>query len=69
MQKTRIEGALIIVEARVSANLSSLPIEHVIGKRQRLLIEMARGMRMEVADELFKRPEWGIGIGAATVPR
>jgi hypothetical protein len=58
VQRTRVDGAVLVIEARVSANLNSLTIEQVVAKRQHILLDMARGMRFEVASELLRTPLW-----------
>ena len=58
VQYTRVEETVLVVGVRTSVNLNSLTIEQVIGKRQRLLIDMARSMSLEVSDELRRSPEW-----------
>ena len=58
VQRTRVDNHVLVIEARVSANLNSLTIEQVVAKRQHILLDMARGMRFEVANELLRTPRW-----------
>ena len=46
--KTRIEGMLLIVESRLSVNLTALTLEQVLNKRQKLVMDMSNGMVLEV---------------------
>ena len=50
--RTRVEGSLLIVEARLSINLNSLTIDQVINKRKKLLNDVAVSLKGEVFDEL-----------------
>ena len=52
---TRIEGSVVVLEVRLSVNLSALTIEQVVSKRRKLLLDMARGMRVEVRDRLTRQ--------------
>merc|ERR1719291_60823 len=48
----RIEGAVIIITARLSLNLNSLTIEQVVGKRQKVVVDMCDGLQSEARREL-----------------
>ena len=52
VQSTRIEGSLLVIEVRLSVNLQALTIEQVIGKRRKLLSEMADQMQLDVRQQL-----------------
>ena len=52
--RTRVEGSLLIVEARLSINLNSLTIDQVVNKRKKLLNDVAVSLRGEVFDELHR---------------
>ena len=44
----RCDGAVLVIEARLSVNLNALTIEQVTGKRLKLLTDMASNMEAEV---------------------
>ncbi len=48
VQGTRVEGTVLVVEAKVSINLMSLTMEKVIGKRKTMLEDMVPGLKAEV---------------------
>ena len=48
----RVEDAALIVGVNLSVNLTALTIEQVIGKRLKLLTDMANGMSFEVQGQL-----------------
>ena len=48
VQATRAEGATLVVEARLSVNLSAMTIEQVVSKRRALLAEMAANTAVEL---------------------
>ena len=49
---SRVEGPLLIVEVKLSVNLTSLTIEQVIGKRKKMLQDMVFGLEAEVRQAL-----------------
>ena len=49
---SRVEGQLLIVEVKLSVNLTSLTIEQVIGKRKKVLQDMVFGLEAEVRQAL-----------------
>jgi len=49
---SRVEGQLLIVEVKLSINLTSLTIEQVIGKRKKVLQDMVFGLEAEVRQAL-----------------
>ena len=51
----RIEGSVVVLEVRLSVNLSALTIEQVVSKRRKLLLDMAHGMQSEVRDRLMQQ--------------
>ena len=48
----RVEGSVLIIEVRLSVNLTSLTIEQVIGKRKKMLQDMVFGLEAEVRQAL-----------------
>jgi NLR family CARD domain-containing protein 3 len=48
----RVEGKVLIVEVKLSINLTSLTIEQVIGKRKKVLQDMVPGLEAEVRQAL-----------------
>ena len=48
VQATRAEGSTLVVEARLSVNLSAMTIEQVVSKRRTLLAEMATNTAVEL---------------------
>jgi hypothetical protein len=49
---SRVEGPMLIVEVKLSVNLTSLTIEQVIGKRKKVLQDMVPGLEAEVLQAL-----------------
>ena len=49
---SRVEGPVLIVEVKLSVNLTSLTIEQVIGKRKKVLQDMVYGLQAEVRQAL-----------------
>ena len=49
---SRVEGSVLIVEVKLSVNLTSLTIEQVIGKRKKMLQDMVFGLEAEVRQAL-----------------
>ena len=49
---SRVEGQVVIVEMKLSFNLTSLTIEQVIGKRKKVLQDMVFGLEAEVRQAL-----------------
>ena len=49
---SRVEGSVLIVEMKLSFNLTSLTIEQVIGKRKKVLQDMVFGLEAEVRQAL-----------------
>eukprot|EP00966_Prymnesium_polylepis_P293171 6771400-Prymnesium_polylepis.1 len=52
VQSTRVEGSVLVVSVALSVNLNALTIEQVIGKRRKLLADMAANMQGEVRGAL-----------------
>ena len=52
VQDTRIDGSVLIVEARLSVNLNALTIEQVVSKRRVLIDQMVGQIRDLVGQEL-----------------
>lgn len=50
VQGTRIEGSVVILEARLSVNMSALTFEQVVGKRKKLITEMCDVVLTEIED-------------------
>merc|ERR1719210_1854547 len=40
VQGTRVQGSLLVIEARLSINLASLTIEQVVSKRKKMVVDM-----------------------------
>ena len=49
---SRVEGTVLVVEVKLSVNLTSLTIEQVIGKRKKMLQDMVVGVEAEVRQAL-----------------
>jgi hypothetical protein len=47
---TRIEGSVVILEARLSVNMNALTFEQVVGKRKKLMTEMCDVVLAELED-------------------
>ena len=52
VQSTRVEGRVLVVETKLSVNLSSLTIEQVLGKRKTVVQDMTEGLLLELQGEL-----------------
>ena len=52
MEGIRVEGANMIVVARVNINLSALTIDQVVSKRRKVVTEMCQSMTEELKSEL-----------------
>jgi hypothetical protein len=52
VQGTRVEGAVLIVEVKLSVNLTSLTMEQVIGKRKKMLQDMLPGLEVQLRQGL-----------------
>uniref|UniRef100_A0A7S2CY98 Uncharacterized protein n=1 Tax=Haptolina brevifila TaxID=156173 RepID=A0A7S2CY98_9EUKA len=48
VQATRIEGSVLVVEARLSINLNALTLEQVISKRRKVLHDMMHDMQADL---------------------
>ena len=64
---TRIEGAVLVVEARLSINLNALTIEQVISKRRKMVGDMCIAMQAEILHEARSEPSWA-QLASAAVP-
>ena len=54
---TRVEGGVIVVETRLSVNLSALTIEQVVSRRRKLCMDMNASMALELMHEV-NTPRW-----------
>ena len=61
MVGARCDGAVLVIEARLSVNLNALTIEQVTGKRLKLLTDMASNMEAEVRAGLGGSGFEGVG--------
>ena len=52
MRGSRVKGKVLIVQLKLSVNLTSLTIEQVIGKRKKVLQDMVPGLEAEVLQAL-----------------
>lgn len=50
-RRTRVEGAVLVVESRLNINLASATIEQVVSRRRKLLREMSETVRDELRRE------------------
>ena len=48
VQSTRVDGSSLVVEAKMSLNMTALTIEQVISKRKKLLTDMVDNFETEV---------------------
>merc|ERR1719428_1079693 len=48
VQKTRAEGAVVVIEVAFTVNLNALTLEQVINKRKKLLDKMWANLRIEI---------------------
>merc|ERR1719414_2321278 len=48
VQGIRVQGSLLVVEARLNINLASLTIEQVVSKRKKMVIDMCENLKLEV---------------------
>ena len=55
MQDTSVEGAVLVVDVKLSVNLASLTIEQVIGKRKKLVRDAAEGARIEARTAMLAK--------------
>ena len=49
LQRTRVDGSVLIYEVRLAVNLAAQTIEQVIAKRRALLGQMQHAMSMEIS--------------------
>ena len=54
---TRVEGGVIVVETRLSVNLTALTIEQVVSRRRKLCMDMCDSMQLELMHEV-SQPKW-----------
>ena len=48
--RTRVDGHVLVVEAKLALNMLSLTLEQVVGKRKKLLLDMGAQMAAEVRE-------------------
>jgi hypothetical protein len=58
VQRSRIEGSVLVVEARLSVNLNALTIEQVVSKRRKMLLDLAAAAPVELRDALAASSDW-----------
>jgi len=54
ISSTRIEGPCLVLVARPSVNPSIVPIEDVVSRREKLLVEMSKTMRVDIETKLHQ---------------
>ena len=52
------QGAVLVVEARLSVNLVALTIEQVVSKRRKVVYDMCANMKQELSSEIMASGEW-----------
>jgi hypothetical protein len=52
LQSSRVEGSVLVIEARLSVNMAAATIEQVVGKRRGMLGAMAHSIEAELVSEL-----------------
>ena len=52
VQRTSVEGSVVVVVLHLSINLTALTIEQVLGKRKKLLVDMVPGLKAELKQAL-----------------
>ena len=62
VHSTRVEGTVLVVEARLSVNLNALTIEEIIAKRHKMLLDMAHDMKQEAWRRYAGRPTQGLAV-------
>ena len=53
-----MDGSGLVVQTRLSVNLSALTLEQVVSKRRKMIMDMGDGMMMEIREELKGKPEY-----------
>jgi hypothetical protein len=56
---TRVESAVLVIEARLSINLNALTIEEVIGKRQKVVRDMCNRLE-DKAMQVARSDKWSV---------
>ena len=54
----RVEGSVLVVEAKMSVNLNALTIEQVVSKRRKVVQDMCDQVVLRFEHEMPKRPAW-----------
>ena len=54
----RVEGRVLVVEAKMSVNLNALTIEQVVSKRRKVVQDMCDQVLLRFEHEIPKRPDW-----------
>lgn len=57
VERTRVDGHALVIEAKFALNLMSLTLDMVISKRRRMVLEVGKQMRSTLGDNL-KLPDW-----------
>lgn len=52
MLRSRVDGTTLVMQTRLSLNMLSLTLEQVVGKRRKLVGDMAQGMALELRGAL-----------------
>ena len=50
-----VEGDMLVVHSKLSLNLSAQTLEEVLSRRRKMLMDMARGIELEVREALSER--------------
>ena len=70
VQRTRVEGSVIIIETRLSINLKSLTMEQQISRRRKLVVDMSANVILEMRSEVNQEPwtklarQCGLDVGS-----
>merc|ERR1719163_437972 len=51
---SEVEGDMLVVKSRLSLNLSAQTLEQVLSRRRKMLMDMAKGIELEIRDSLAK---------------
>merc|ERR1719408_935000 len=51
---SEVEGDMLVVKSRLSLNLSAQTLEQVLSRRRKMLMDMAKGIELEIRDALVE---------------
>merc|ERR1719220_2398046 len=54
---TRVEGSVLVVQARLNINLAAMTIEQVVSKRRKMLQDMCTNLELEVKTLVRNMPQ------------